>query len=58
MPNKDKREDDLVKISVSLPQDLLAKLDARAEAEHRSRSNAVAVILRDRLEAEAKGGAA
>ena len=50
--------DGLVKFSVSMPAELVERIDARARAEHRSRSNAVTVLVLERLAELAKGGAA
>lgn len=39
-------------VGVSLPEDLIDDLDMRAEKESRSRSNLIAVLCREALDAE------
>lgn len=43
------RAEEQVKITVSLPAEIVERLDAHAEADRRSRSNALLVILESAL---------
>ena len=46
---KDEPTGETKAVTVTIPVELLERLDAHAAAEQRSRSNAVTVILRERL---------
>lgn len=45
-----------VKVTITLPPDLVRRLDALADAERRTRSNAAAVLLERALEHERQAG--
>lgn len=51
-PKKSPPTDGLMNVSASLPAELVARIDAHAELEQRSRSNAIAVLLARALGAE------
>ncbi len=55
MPKKHERADGQTSMTISLPADLLAKIDARAAASKRTRSNWVVVKLEEILEEQVPG---
>lgn len=50
MPRSHDRRPENTNISVSLPKELVEKLDAISFREQRSRSNMIAVLLKEALE--------
>ena len=50
MGKRAKRSAGQTQISISLESDLVAKIDARAKAEHRTRSNLIVHVLCEYLE--------